>query len=229
MDTNIVNIGFDQIADAISAISAGDMVAVLDDKTRENEGDLIIAAEHATPEALAFMVRHGTGIVCVGMEGKRLDQLELGPMVEAGSDRHQTAFTVTVDYRHGTETGVSASDRTKTIKALIDPKTCASDLMRPGHMFPLRARPGGVLERRGHTEAAVDLARLAGCVPAGVLCEVVRDDGSMARTPDLLRFARHYGLRIITIADLVYFLEEGHDRRPNPQTETPREAAALGA
>lgn len=225
MDANVVSIGFDHIADAIAAISAGEMVIVLDDKTRENEGDLVIAAAFATPEALAFIVRHGTGIVCVGMTGERLDALELPPMVEAGSDRHQTAFTVTVDYRHGTQTGVSAADRARTIAALIDPSTAPSDLMRPGHMFPLRARPGGVLERRGHTEAAVDLARLAGCVPAGVLCEVVLDDGSMARTPDLMRFARQHGLRIITIADLVYYLEEGHDRRPAPQSASPSETA----
>jgi 3,4-dihydroxy 2-butanone 4-phosphate synthase/GTP cyclohydrolase II len=233
MGSSVVNIGFDQIADAIAAISTGEMVVVLDDKNRENEGDLVIAAEFATPEALAFIVRHGTGIVCIAMTGTRLDELELPPMVEAGNDRHQTAFTVTVDYRHGTQTGVSAADRAKTIAALIDPSTAPTDLMRPGHMFPLRARPGGVIERRGHTEAAVDLARLAGCVPAGVLCEVVLDDGSMARAPDLLRFARQHGLRMITIADLVHYLEKdgtasGRRRalRPAKPRRRPSEAAA---
>jgi 3,4-dihydroxy-2-butanone 4-phosphate synthase len=225
MDANVFDIGFDQVADAVEAIAAGEMVLVLDDKNRENEGDLVMAAEFATPEALAFIVRHGTGIVCVGMTGERLDALELPPMVETNSDRHQTAFTVSVDFRHGTQTGVSASDRAATVRALVDPTTTASDLMRPGHMFPLRARPGGVLERRGHTEAAVDLARLAGCALAGVLCEVVLDTGAMARTPDLLRFARQHGLRIITIADLVYFIEAGHDRRPVPQGTPVRETA----
>lgn len=227
MDANVIDIGFDQIADAVAAIAAGEIVIVLDDKNRENEGDLIMAAEFATPEALAFIVRHGTGIVCVGMTGERLDALSLPAMVSGGSDRHQTAFTVSVDYRHGTHTGVSASDRTSTILALVDPATRPSDLSRPGHMFPLRARPGGVCERRGHTEAAVDLARLAGCIPAGVLCEIVLDNGSMARTPDLLRFARQHALRIITIADLVYYLEEGHDRRPvhgAPARETAMQA-----
>jgi len=227
MDATIVDIGFDQIADAVAAIAAGEMVVVLDDKQRENEGDLIMAAQFATAEALAFIVRHGTGIVCVGMTGERIDTLDLPPMVATGSDRHQTAFTVSVDYRHGTETGVSAADRTKTIHALVDPGTRPSDLLRPGHMFPLRARDGGVLERRGHTEAAVDLARLAGCVPAGVLCEIVLDDGSMARTPDLLRFARKHNLRIITIADLVFFLEQGHDRRPATQVVNGRDAAVF--
>ena len=134
-------------------------------------------------------------------------------MVPAGNDRHQTAFTVSVDCRHGTSTGVSASDRAKTVAALIDPKTRPDDLTRPGHMFPLRAKPGGVLERRGHTEAAIDLARLAGCRPAGVLCEIINDDGSMARTPELLRFARSHALPIVTIADLVHFIEHGRDRR----------------
>jgi 3,4-dihydroxy 2-butanone 4-phosphate synthase/GTP cyclohydrolase II len=184
-----------------------------------------MAAEFATPEALAFIVRHGTGIVCVGMTGERLDELELPPMVATGSDKYQTAFTVSVDYRHDTQTGVSARDRMKTMKALTDPSTKPSDLTRPGHVFPLRARPGGVLERRGHTEAAVDLARLAGCAPAGVLCEIVSDDGSMARTPDLLRFARQHHLRIVTIADLVHYLERGHDRRPSSQSAANREFA----
>lgn len=212
---NIVDMAMDSIEDALTALARGEMVIVLDDKGRENEGDLIIAADHATPEALAFIVRHTTGIVCVALEGERADLLGLDPMVPANDDRHGTAFTVTVDARRGTTTGVSAADRATTIAALIDPATQPQDLMRPGHMFPLRARPGGVLERPGHTEAAVDLACLAGCAPAGVLCEVVSEDGSMARTPELIRFARQHDLCIVTIADLIVYRREGRDRRPS--------------
>ena len=212
---NIVDMAMDSIEDALTALARGEMVIVLDDKGRENEGDLIIAADRATPEALAFIVRHTTGIVCVALEGERADALGLDPMVPANDDRHGTAFTVTVDARHGTTTGVSAADRATTIAALIDPATQPQDLMRPGHMFPLRARPGGVLERPGHTEAAVDLARLAGCAPAGVLCEIVSEDGSMARTPELIRFARQHDLCIVTIADLIVYRREGRDRRPS--------------
>jgi 3,4-dihydroxy 2-butanone 4-phosphate synthase/GTP cyclohydrolase II len=212
---NVIDMVFDSVEDGLAAVAQGEMVVVLDDKHRENEGDLIMAAEHATPEALAFMVRHCTGIVCVALDGDRIDQLELPPMVTANSDRHSTAFTVSVDARHGTTTGVSAADRTRTIKALIDPATKPDDLMRPGHMFPLRARPGGVLERAGHTEAAIDLARLAGCYPAGVICEIVNDDGSMARAPELLRFAHAHNLKIITIADLICYIRENRDRRRN--------------
>ena len=214
MDGNVVEIGFDRIEDALNSIAAGGMVVVLDDRNRENEGDLIVAAEFACAKTMAFIVRHTTGIVCLALPGERLDALELPAMVSAGNDRHKTAFTVSVDYRHGTSTGVCASDRAKTVAGLIDPKTRPDDLMRPGHMFPLRAKAGGVLERRGHTEAAIDLARLAGCTPAGVLCEIVNDDGSMARTPELLRFARSHGLHIVTIADLVHFLEQGVTAMP---------------
>lgn len=221
---NVVEMSMDSIESALTALAAGEMVVVLDDKGRENEGDLIIAADHATPEALAFIVRHTTGIVCVALEGERADALGLDPMVPANSDRHGTAFTVTVDAREGTSTGVSAADRARTIAALVDPATRPGDLMRPGHMFPLRARSGGVLERPGHTEAAVDLARLAGCTPAGVLCEIVRDDGAMARAPELLRFARRHGLRIVTIADLICYRRDGRDRRPS----LPAYAPALG-
>jgi 3,4-dihydroxy 2-butanone 4-phosphate synthase/GTP cyclohydrolase II len=211
--TNVVEMTMDSIEDALEALAAGQMVIVLDDKGRENEGDLIIAAEHATAAQMAFMVRHTTGIVCIALDTDRADALELAPMVPANDDRFGTAFTVTVDARHGTSTGVSAADRAHTIATLIDPKTQPGDLMKPGHMFPLRARPGGVLERPGHTEAAIDLARLAGCAPSGVLCEIVSDDGSMARTPELLRFAHTHGLRIITIADLICFRRDGRDRR----------------
>lgn len=212
---NVFEIAMDSIEDAVAALADGAMVIVLDDKGRENEGDLVLAAQHATPEALAFMVRHTTGIVCTALERERADALGLDPMVPANSDKHGTAFTISVDVREGTSTGVSAADRARTIVALIDPATRPDDLARPGHMFPLRARPGGVLERPGHTEAAVDLARLAGCVPAGVLCEIVRDDGAMARTPELIRFARQHGLCIVTIADLICYLREGRDRRPS--------------
>jgi 3,4-dihydroxy 2-butanone 4-phosphate synthase/GTP cyclohydrolase II len=212
---NVAEIAMDSIEDALAALGRGEMVVVLDDKNRENEGDLIIAAEHATPAALAFIVRHTTGIVCVALESERADALALDPMVRSNDDRHGTAFTISVDARRGTTTGVSAADRATTIAALIDPATQAGDLMRPGHMFPLRARPGGVLERPGHTEAAIDLARLAGCTPAGVLCEIVRDDGAMARTPELIRFARTHGLCIVTIADLIVYRREGRDRRPS--------------
>jgi 3,4-dihydroxy-2-butanone 4-phosphate synthase len=226
---NIIEMAMDSIEDALSALARGEMVVVLDDKNRENEGDLIVAAEHATPAALAFIVRHTTGIVCVGLEADRADHLGLDPMVPANDDRHGTAFTVTVDVRAGTTTGVSAADRARTVAALIDPATEPRDLMRPGHMFPLRARAGGVLERPGHTEAAVELARLAGCAPAGVLCEIVSEDGSMARTPELLRFARTHGLCIITIADLICYRREGRDRRPSvhPLPLAPADAAAM--
>lgn len=223
---NVVEIGFDTIDDALAAIASGQMVVVLDDKHRENEGDLILAAEHATPAALAFMVRHTTGIVCVALEGERVDALALPPMTSCNSDRHQTAFTVSVDAKRGTTTGVSATDRAATIAALIDPATRPDDLMRPGHMFPLRARAGGVLERPGHTEASIDLTRLAGCAPAGVLCEIVAEDGSMARTPELLRFARRHGLKIVTIADLAQRLREGRGRQTDMQAGSRRQALA---
>lgn len=195
----------DSIDDALAAIRRGEMVVVMDDAHRENEGDLIMAAEHATPERLAFIVRHTTGIVCVALEGERVDALELPPMCPENTDRHQTAFTVSVDARAGTSTGVSAADRAVTIRTLVDPAAAPSDLRRPGHIFPLRANPRGVLARPGHTEAAVDLTRLAGCRPGGVLCEIVNDDGTMARLPELTFFARRHGLRIITIADLIRY------------------------
>ncbi|MDX6599613.1 MAG: 3,4-dihydroxy 2-butanone 4-phosphate synthase / cyclohydrolase, partial [Gaiellales bacterium] len=188
---------------AIEAIRRGGMIVVVDDEDRENEGDLIVAAECATPEALAFMVRHGSGIVCVAMEQERLEGLELPLMSEDGSEAMGTAFTLTVDARHGTSTGVSATDRARTIEVLIAADTVPDDLRRPGHVFPLRSKRGGVLERAGHTEAAVDLARLAGFEPAGVLCEIVNDDGAMARLPDLRVFAAAHRLPLLSIADLI--------------------------
>jgi len=191
-----------RIEDAVAAIGRGEMVVVIDDATRENEGDLVMAGEKVTPEALAFMVRHTSGVICASLTQTRLDDLRLPLMVADNRESHRTAFTVSVDYRHGTTTGISAVDRAATLRALADPTTAAADFVRPGHVFPLRARTSGVLERAGHTEAAVDLARLAGLWPCGVLCEVVNDDGSMARPSELAAFAERHGLLLISIADL---------------------------
>jgi len=196
---------FREIERAIKALEGGQFVVVADDADRENEGDLIIAAEKVTPEAIAFMVRHTTGILCVSLTDERLQELALPQMVQHNTEHHQTAFTVSVDYRHGLTTGVSATDRAKTIQALVDPTTRPEDLCRPGHLFPLRYRPGGVLKRAGHTEAAVDLARLAGLTPAGVISELVNDDGSMARMPELQKFAEKYEIPLITVADLIRY------------------------
>jgi 3,4-dihydroxy 2-butanone 4-phosphate synthase/GTP cyclohydrolase II len=194
-----------RIEDAIDEISKGRMVIVVDDEDRENEGDLILAAEKAAPELINFMVKHGTGIVCVPMEQERLDQLGLPLMAPESADTMGTAFTISVDAREGTSTGVSAADRARTVRALVDANTRPRDLNRPGHIFPLRYMEGGVLRRAGHTEAAVDLARMAGLYPAGVVCEVVNDDGSMARLPDLEAFAEEHGLLMISIADLIAY------------------------
>jgi 3,4-dihydroxy 2-butanone 4-phosphate synthase / GTP cyclohydrolase II len=193
------------IADAIEAIRTGRMVIVVDDEDRENEGDLIFAAEKVTPQHITFLVRHCSGIIFVSMEGGRLEQLSLPLMAPDNTESMRTAFTVSVDARHGTTTGISAADRALTIKTLIDPEAKPSDLCRPGHMFPLRYTPGGVLRRAGHTEASVDLARLAGLYPAGVGCEIVNDDGTMARMADLERFAAQHDLVIISIADLIAY------------------------
>ena len=194
-----------EVEAAVAAVAEGQFVVVLDDVDRENEADLILAADHVTPEALAFMVRHTSGLVCVGMTGERLDDLGLPLMVPRNSEGFGTAFTVSVDYKPGTTTGISAADRAATIRALVDERCDGSDFSRPGHVFPLRARPGGVLKRAGHTEAAVDLARLAGLAPAGVLCELVNDDGTMARGVHAARFAAEHGLRIITVGQLIAF------------------------
>jgi len=199
------------IETAIAAIARGEMVVVADDANRENEGDLILAAEKATPAALAFMVRHTSGVICVSLTPERLAELRLPPMVSENTEAHRTAFTVSVDYRHGTTTGISAADRSATIRALTDPTARAVDFARPGHVFPLQSQKGGVLTRPGHTEAAVDLAGLAGLFPAGVLCEIVNDDGSMARGPQLAAFAQKHGLAFITIADLIVH-RRLHDR-----------------
>jgi 3,4-dihydroxy 2-butanone 4-phosphate synthase / GTP cyclohydrolase II len=194
---------FASVEDAVEDIRQGRLVIVVDDADRENEGDLIMAAEMVTPEAVAFMVRHTSGVVCMPVIGERLDALHIPLMVAGPPDLQRTAFTVSVDVVHGTTTGISAADRAATIRAIIDPATRPGDLIRPGHIFPLRYREGGVLKRAGHTEAAVDLVRLAGLYPAGVLCELVNDDGTMARLPDLARFAEEHGLKIISIADLI--------------------------
>ncbi len=196
---------FSSIPTVLEQLRAGRMVLILDDEDRENEGDLIMAAEHATPETMAFMIRHSSGIICVPMAEERLLALELPQMVGANNDSYRTAFTVSVDYRHGTSTGVSAADRAATITALANPETSATDFARPGHIFPLRPRRGGVLVRAGHTEAAVDLCVLAGLKPAGVLCELMNDDGSMARRPQCEVFARQNNLAIATIADLIRY------------------------
>jgi len=197
---------FAPIEEAVAAFAAGKIVVVVDDAARENEGDLVMAAEAATAENIAFFLNHTSGVICMPMMGDRLDALDLPPMVLDNTESNRTAFTVSVDVRHGVTTGISASDRAATIAALIDPKTRPGDLARPGHVFPLRFREGGVLNRAGHTEATVDLARLGGMYPAGVLCEVVSaDKQSMARLPELERLAAKHGLPLISIADLIRF------------------------
>ncbi|MET8778442.1 bifunctional 3,4-dihydroxy-2-butanone-4-phosphate synthase/GTP cyclohydrolase II [Nocardia sp. NPDC004654] len=195
----------DPVETAIAAIAAGGMAVVVDDEDRENEGDLILAAELATTESIAFLVRHTSGVLCAPMAGPDLDRLSLPPMTAVNEDPKGTAYTVSVDAAHGVSTGISAADRARTLRLLADPCTRANDLTRPGHVFPLRAHPSGVLGRPGHTEAAVDLAHLAGLRPAGVIAEIVRDDGAMARLPELREFARAHGLPIISIADLIEY------------------------
>lgn len=194
---------FAPIPDAIDAVRRGEFVVAVDGADRENEGDLMIAAEMITPEKLGFMVRHTSGLICAPVMGERLDELRLPLMVAENTDPHRTAFTVSVDFGPGTTTGISAADRAATIEALIDAETRPADLVRPGHIFPLRYTEGGVLRRAGHTEASVDLARLAGLYPAGVLCEVVAEDGSTATLPDLERFAAEHGILIVSIGDLI--------------------------
>ena len=200
-------IHFDSIADALAAVRNGESIVVVDDENRENEGDLICAAQFATPEQINFMATEARGLICLAMEGERLDALDLPLMVDRNTDSNQTAFTVSVDAgpENGVSTGISAEDRARTIQVAIHPHTRPSDLRRPGHIFPLRAKQGGVLKRAGHTEAAVDLARLAGLYPAGVICEIQNPDGSMARLPQLAEYAQRHGLRLINIADLIRY------------------------
>ena len=195
----------DTVETAVAEIAAGRPVVVVDDEDRENEGDIIFAAVHATAELLAFTVRYSSGVICAPMPVERADALDLPLMTPLNEDYHGTAFTVSVDARDGVSTGISAADRAHTLRLLAGEKTAAGDLTRPGHVFPLRAKPGGVLQRPGHTEAAVDLARLAGLPPVGALVEIVNDDGTMARLPDLLAFCARHGLAIITIADLIAY------------------------
>ncbi|MCQ2559268.1 MAG: bifunctional 3,4-dihydroxy-2-butanone-4-phosphate synthase/GTP cyclohydrolase II [Clostridia bacterium] len=196
--------GLNTIAEAIEEIKQGRMVIVVDDEDRENEGDLLIAAEMATPEAINFMASQAKGLICMPMEGKRLDELKIPEMVTQNTDNHCTAFTVSVDHI-STSTGISAFERAATVQAMLDPQTRPDDLRRPGHIFPLRARQGGVLRRAGHTEAMVDLARLAGLYPAGVICEIMQEDGNMARLPQLKEFAQKHNLKLVSVADLIQY------------------------
>ncbi len=196
---------FTDVPGAVAEIRAGRMVVVVDDEDRENEGDLTLAAEHVTPEAINFMARYGRGLICLTLTEERADHLRLFPMTAQNSSRFGTAFTETIEAREGVTTGISAADRAHTIRTAIDPRANYTDLARPGHVFPLRARKGGVLVRAGQTEASVDLARLAGLDPSGVICEVMRDDGEMARIPDLIPFCREHGLLILTVAELIRY------------------------
>ena len=197
--------GISSIAEAIEDIKAGKFVIVIDDEDRENEGDLAIAAEKITPEAINFMAKHARGLICLPIIGERLDELEIPLMVNKNTSNFSTAFTISVEAKEGVSTGISASDRAETIKTMIDPATKAGDLARPGHIFPLRYRDGGVLARAGHTEAIVDLSRIAGFYPAGVICEIMNGDGSMARLPQLEVMSEKYGIKIVTIADLIAY------------------------
>jgi 3,4-dihydroxy 2-butanone 4-phosphate synthase / GTP cyclohydrolase II len=200
-----MNIEFDPIEEVLDELRQGHLVIVTDDANRENEGDLILAAEKANPELINFMIRYTSGVLCVPMEGKDLDRLDLPLMTVRNTESMRTAYTISVDAKKGVTTGISAADRSRTIRLLADPGTAAQDMVRPGHVFPLRYREGGVLRRAGHTEAAVDLARLAGLRPAGVLAEVVNEDGSMARLPDLIQFKRKHGLKICSIENLIAY------------------------
>lgn len=199
---------FDTIEEALKDFKDGKFLIVVDNEDRENEGDLIVSAQKVTQEQMTFMIRHTSGMICVGMSGEILEKLELPPMVANNTDKHQTAYTVSVDAREGTTTGISAGDRTRTSNALAAADAKAADFSRPGHMFPLRARPNGVLERMGHTEASVDLCRMCGLPQAGVLSEIAKDDGTMARRDHLLKFAVVHDLKIITIADMIKYRKE---------------------
>jgi 3,4-dihydroxy 2-butanone 4-phosphate synthase/GTP cyclohydrolase II len=205
---------FTDVPDAIEEIRAGRMIIVVDDEDRENEGDLTIASEKVTPEAINFMAKYGRGLVCLAMTEERLEHLNIGLMTTENTSQYGTAFCEAIDARQGVTTGISAHDRARTIQVAIDPATKPSDLARPGHMFPLRARKGGVLVRAGQTEAAVDLARLAGMIPSGVICEVMKDDGGMARVPDLIEFCREHKLKMLTVAELIRY-RMAHERYVN--------------
>jgi 3,4-dihydroxy 2-butanone 4-phosphate synthase/GTP cyclohydrolase II len=202
---------FTDVSTAIEEISAGRMVVVVDDEDRENEGDLTLAAEKVTPEAINFMAKYGRGLVCLAMTEERLEHLRIGPMTAENTSNYGTAFCEAIDARAGVTTGISAYDRARTIQVAIDPSTRPADLARPGHVFPLRARKGGVLVRAGQTEASVDLARLAGLIPAGIICEIMRDDGTMARVPDLTEFCREHDMKMLTVAELIRY-RMAHER-----------------
>ena len=202
---------FTDVETAVSEVRAGRMIVVVDDEDRENEGDLTIAAEFATPEAINFMAKHGRGLICLALTEDRLDYLRLGMMTAHNTSQYGTAFTESVDARDGITTGISAYDRSRTIKVAIDPSSRPSDLVKPGHTFPLRARKGGVLMRAGQTEAAVDLARMAGLIPAGVICEIMKEDGTMARVPDLIDFCKQHDLKMLTVAELIRYRMQ-HER-----------------
>ncbi len=195
--------GLSSIPEAIEDIKAGKFIIIVDDEDRENEGDLAMAAEKITPEAINFMAKHGRGLICMPVTGERLDELQIPMMVRENTSKFTTAFTISVEAKHGTSTGISAADRAQTVKTIIDPKTKPDDLLMPGHMFPLRARDGGVLVRAGQTEAAVDIARLAGLYPSGVICEIMNEDGTMARLPQLEAMAEKHNLKIVSVADLI--------------------------
>jgi 3,4-dihydroxy 2-butanone 4-phosphate synthase/GTP cyclohydrolase II len=205
------NLPFTDVATAIEEVRAGRMIVVVDDEDRENEGDLTLAAEKVTPEAINFMAKYGRGLVCLAMTEERLDHLHIGPMTSENTSQYGTAFCEAIDARYGVTTGISAYDRAHTIKTAIDPASRPSDLARPGHVFPLRARKGGVLVRAGQTEASVDLARLAGMVPAGIICEIMKDDGTMARVPDLIEFCRTHEMKMLTVAELIRYRMQ-HER-----------------
>ncbi|MBI3995383.1 MAG: bifunctional 3,4-dihydroxy-2-butanone-4-phosphate synthase/GTP cyclohydrolase II [Nitrospirae bacterium] len=196
---------FNSIDEAVQAIQEGRMIILVDDEDRENEGDLVMAAEKVNPDAINFMAKYGRGLICLTLSPERVDELQLPPMVSENTATFGTAFTVSIDAREGVSTGISASDRARTILAAIHPRTKPSDLARPGHIFPLKAQKGGVLKRAGQTEGSVDLARLAGLYPAGVLCEIMNEDGTMSRVPQLVEFANQYGLKIVTVKDLIEY------------------------
>jgi 3,4-dihydroxy 2-butanone 4-phosphate synthase/GTP cyclohydrolase II len=198
-------LGFNSVEEAIEDIREGRMVIVVDDEDRENEGDLTAAAVKVTPEMINFMAKYGRGLICLALTGERLDELHIPMMVGENTSKFGTAFTVSIEARHGVTTGISAADRARTILTAVDPKSGPADLARPGHVFPLRARSGGVLMRAGQTEASVDLARLAGLYPAGVICEVMNDDGTMARVPQLMQVAEAHGIKIVTVADIIAY------------------------
>lgn len=196
------------IEQTIDSFAKGEMIIVVDDHDRENEGDIVVASDSISARTVAFMMNHARGLICVAMDGDRLDELDIPLMVPSNTEVHTTAFTVSVDVIDGTSTGISAADRAATVRALADRKFCAQDFARPGHIFPLRAHPAGLSARRGHTEAAIALAKLAGKFPSAVICEIANDDGTMARMPELLRFAATHNLNVVSIQDLVDFIDK---------------------